>query len=448
MNEQERAQSVPASNDGLQRQPRVDLEVGVDLEFESFQGFLSEYSSNISTGGMFVKTDSPPPVGTELKFSFRLKGDHPLIQGTGQVAWVRQHSGGPGEPAGIGIRFLSLPDSTEDLIRKMVDRHREQGGRPFDLKSPPPGPSFAQDKAPEEASAGGKKEAGISFMEPSKPLLPSSSSAIFVPPDPQAGGRTVAPRGPGPASPATPAAAPYRPPEGGVVARRDPRRLRLAVVIPLVLISAAVGALAHAFGGQIVALATGYDQELEQPQVFDVPPPETLVSERRQVPPPAPVEGAAAEDAAGAAGSSAEGGPDSRTNGVGVGPAVDPETVAAAAPQALLNRVRLITWKEEGQDGTLVTLWGDGHLMESSLDSLRLGDRSPRQVIKLQGVNWPFRDPVMDVETDEVRRIRTGFHPKAAGNELHIVLDLTDAAVELTRLDRGPRNVELLFQRQ
>jgi hypothetical protein len=38
---------------------RVPLETRVQLKFEWFGGFISEYSANISPGGMFIRTQTP-----------------------------------------------------------------------------------------------------------------------------------------------------------------------------------------------------------------------------------------------------------------------------------------------------------------------------------------------------------------------------------------------------
>jgi hypothetical protein len=62
-------------------------------------------------------------------------------------------------------------------------------------------------------------------------------------------------------------------------------------------------------------------------------------------------------------------------------------------------------------------------------------------------VNWPFRDPVIDVGTAEVRRIRTGLHLKDDLNELHVVVDVMEPPVRLAEVRRGPRNIELVFRR-
>jgi len=414
---------------------RADVTVEVGLEFDSFQGFLSEYSSNISTGGMFVKTTNPPPVGTVLRFSLKLKGDFQLIKGTGEVTWVRMQSQGPRLPSGIGIRFLSIPDAGVDLIQKIVERYREQGGRPFDVRDAGKNAAvqegasveafdpFATDPVSSEPISTGPVSPGPTMGEGSEVFTPD----IFIPPDviPQPGTQGGEASTPPPASRSEALLD-----SGSRATPKAPRQVRLSLVIFLVLAAGVAGALAFTFGERLVNWASGYDSSLEQRQVFDVPPPVSLNSQQLAATPA--VEEAPAAPAA-----------------LGATPSVDElsASVEVPAPELALNRVRLITWKEDAEGGTRVTFWGDGHLTEQNLVHVRFGDRPPRELLKLQGVNWPFRDPVLDVGSDEVRRIRTGFHPKSTLNELHIVIDLADPEVRLVSLERGSRNVELLFRR-
>ncbi|HYG61605.1 MAG TPA: TIGR02266 family protein [Thermoanaerobaculia bacterium] len=126
---------------------RVPLETRVQFKFDRFFGFLSEYSSNISPGGMFINTQQPQPPGTVLDVEFSLGEDgFQLIQARGEVIWVRKEDQGPGRPAGMGLRFLELSDGSKELIYRMVDNYVQEGGVPFDL-------SLVPDEMPAAAKA-------------------------------------------------------------------------------------------------------------------------------------------------------------------------------------------------------------------------------------------------------------------------------------------------------
>jgi molecular chaperone DnaK len=119
---------------------RVPLETRVQFKFDRFSGFLSDFSANVSPGGMFIRTRTPQPAGTVLEFEFRLGDGFELIRGRGEVVWTRAEDEGPARPAGMGLRFLELSQGSKELIYRIVDHHIQQGGTPFDVTQGPPDP--------------------------------------------------------------------------------------------------------------------------------------------------------------------------------------------------------------------------------------------------------------------------------------------------------------------
>jgi molecular chaperone DnaK len=119
---------------------RVPLETRVQFKFDRFSGFLSDFSANISPGGMFIRTRAPQPPGTVLEFEFRLGDGFELIKGRGEVVWLRPEDEGPTRPMGMGLRFLELSLGSKELIYRIVDHHIQQGGTPFDVTQRPPDP--------------------------------------------------------------------------------------------------------------------------------------------------------------------------------------------------------------------------------------------------------------------------------------------------------------------
>ena len=119
---------------------RVPLETRVQFKFDRFSGFLSDFSANVSPGGMFIRTRTPQPPGTVLEFEFRLGDGFELIRGRGEVVWTRSEDEGPARPAGMGLRFQELSQGSKELIYRMVDHHIQQGGTPFDVTQGPPDP--------------------------------------------------------------------------------------------------------------------------------------------------------------------------------------------------------------------------------------------------------------------------------------------------------------------
>ena len=118
-----------------QSTPRVDFESEVQIDFPDFGEFIREYSTNVSVGGMFIKTRLPFEPGHEFTFCFVAGGDVPVISGRAVVIWCRKQAVSPMAEAGMGVRFLELEGRSKALIERIVECG--QDGRPFELTDIP-----------------------------------------------------------------------------------------------------------------------------------------------------------------------------------------------------------------------------------------------------------------------------------------------------------------------
>ena len=118
---------------------RVPLERKVVLKFHDFGGFSIEYSANVSTSGMFVKTTSPKPVGSIFIFEIWLGSERKLVHGLGEVVWVRDAEEAPDRPAGMGVSYVKLDDESRRAIGRIVENHLlESAGEPVDSSGESP----------------------------------------------------------------------------------------------------------------------------------------------------------------------------------------------------------------------------------------------------------------------------------------------------------------------
>ncbi len=113
---------------------RIPLERAIALRFKHFDDFIDELSANVSTGGMFIRTRHPHPIGSVFEFELRLGEELPLIAGKAQVAWVRRRKGEADESLGMGVRFVELEDESRRHIARLVAAYEAKGGRPFELE--------------------------------------------------------------------------------------------------------------------------------------------------------------------------------------------------------------------------------------------------------------------------------------------------------------------------
>lgn len=94
--------------------PRAELEVEVGLEGDN--RFFTGVTGDLSPGGLFVATDTPLMVGTELVLSFVLPDGY-RVATDATVAWVRAPRYRPDElPSGMGVRFERLSDADRNAI--------------------------------------------------------------------------------------------------------------------------------------------------------------------------------------------------------------------------------------------------------------------------------------------------------------------------------------------
>ncbi len=108
------------------RNQRVDATIPV--RFTDAKEFLVEYTSNISLGGVFVRTSSPSALGSVVRLSLELPGTSQSIPVTGQVAFVlpADQAARQGKVPGMGVRFARLDPSVQDALAAYVEGVQKQ----------------------------------------------------------------------------------------------------------------------------------------------------------------------------------------------------------------------------------------------------------------------------------------------------------------------------------
>ena len=96
-----------------------DERVTINREFHSVEELLSEYVSNISSSGAFIRTDEPLEVGTRVNLKFTvIVDDLETIEGVGEV--VRRSE----DPPGMGVVFTKLDSVSRVVIERLIVRVR------------------------------------------------------------------------------------------------------------------------------------------------------------------------------------------------------------------------------------------------------------------------------------------------------------------------------------
>jgi uncharacterized protein (TIGR02266 family) len=114
------------------KDPRAKI-VSLNVRYKSatVDEFIENHSHDVSKGGIFIKTSTPFPQGTLLKFEIRLSGDQAVIAGVGRVVWKREAGSASGDsPAGMGVKFIKIDEASRAVIDKLVGS-REDAGSAF-----------------------------------------------------------------------------------------------------------------------------------------------------------------------------------------------------------------------------------------------------------------------------------------------------------------------------
>jgi uncharacterized protein (TIGR02266 family) len=103
------------------KDPRFSVSIKVDYSTKGI--FDSNYVTNLSTGGVFIRTEKPHPIQSEVQLTFTLPDIHVVIQAKGKVVWnydIRR--GTTAIVPGMGIKFIDLPSPQRALILEYIKK--------------------------------------------------------------------------------------------------------------------------------------------------------------------------------------------------------------------------------------------------------------------------------------------------------------------------------------
>jgi uncharacterized protein (TIGR02266 family) len=110
----------------LPRRRTLRLATNLRFTFHIDDHVGQAFSRDISTSGVFLKTDWIPPLGTRVELRFRVPGAwedlrcHAVVRNTVQADHQASHRGG------MGLEFEDLSDRDRDLLETFIDRHVER----------------------------------------------------------------------------------------------------------------------------------------------------------------------------------------------------------------------------------------------------------------------------------------------------------------------------------
>ena len=100
-----------------------DQRVSINHEFASIDELVSEYVTNISRSGVFIRSENPLPIGTLVNLCFSvILDDLETVSGVGKVVRVSQ------DPRGMGIVFVELDTVSEKIVESLFARPIDERG--------------------------------------------------------------------------------------------------------------------------------------------------------------------------------------------------------------------------------------------------------------------------------------------------------------------------------
>jgi len=122
------AESVPIGalalhpqEEGRRAFPRYKVNFAV--RFANVQDFVLEYAANISAGGVFVRTEQPPPLKTVVQVELELPGGGPPVPAKCLVVHVvtKEDAAEKGTLPGVGVQFMDAGDEFRQRIDAAIE---------------------------------------------------------------------------------------------------------------------------------------------------------------------------------------------------------------------------------------------------------------------------------------------------------------------------------------
>jgi uncharacterized protein (TIGR02266 family) len=101
---------------------RVPLETHLRIVLAGSDDENQNFLENLSIGGLFIRTNSPKPIGTRVRFEFVVGKERKKVAGLGVVQWVKLEDDAN---RGMGVRFVELTREGEQGLRQALKRKIE-----------------------------------------------------------------------------------------------------------------------------------------------------------------------------------------------------------------------------------------------------------------------------------------------------------------------------------
>ncbi len=110
---------MPEQPSDRRRHPRLPIALRVRVAARTEAEFASRYATNLSRGGIFLRTKASYPVGTRLQLDLQLADGTAMIRANGEVRYVTD-----GDEPGMGIQFHGVDEASQIVIDRLCGVER------------------------------------------------------------------------------------------------------------------------------------------------------------------------------------------------------------------------------------------------------------------------------------------------------------------------------------
>ena len=92
----------------------------LSLTYRDHQSFIASYSTNISSGGLFIKTENPFPQGEQFLLKLQLPDIPEPLKINCEVVWTRTQGDDERKPLGMGVKFREMSKNDNQILQRYL----------------------------------------------------------------------------------------------------------------------------------------------------------------------------------------------------------------------------------------------------------------------------------------------------------------------------------------
>jgi len=103
------------------RRAEPRFEKSLSLVYKDREAFFRAYTGNVSSGGLYIKTETPLSPGDQLSLKLQLPGVSDALQIKCEVVWARSPDESLADkPAGMGVKFTQISKKDHQFLRQYL----------------------------------------------------------------------------------------------------------------------------------------------------------------------------------------------------------------------------------------------------------------------------------------------------------------------------------------